>query len=224
MPSLAQRLAALPYRAPRLGRDYWILDKALARPDEVRARLLGRTDWALGFPHRPESWPGMRVADALTREELAPLERWVRQQTGARSLWQEVPPGGERLDHNVVQRVGARESGARPHTDSRKVCTYAAVIYLSPDPDPGAGTSFYRLRSVGGRPGGNCVEAPHANLVEALGTRQLAAELLIPDVVVENVYNRMLLYRANIIHSATRYFGDAVEERRTTALFFWMAR
>ena len=52
---------ALPYRKPTEGRDYWIVDDALPDPLAVRQRALAREDWSLGYPHRPESWPGMRV-------------------------------------------------------------------------------------------------------------------------------------------------------------------
>lgn len=224
MPPLSTRLALLPYRAPKLGRDYWVLDRALSQPDVVRQRLAERTDWALGSPYRPERWPGRRCADALTRDELAPLERWVRQQTRARSLWQADAPEGAHLDHNVLQEVGKRDGVVRPHTDSRRLCTYAAVLYLTPEPEPACGTTFFRLRGVGGRPGGNCVEAPHTNLVDALGTSALPVELWTPDVAVDNCYNRLLLYRANLVHAASGYFGDDARALRATAVFFWMAR
>ncbi|MER5459731.1 hypothetical protein ABT010_03355 [Streptomyces sp. NPDC002668] len=36
-------------------------------------------------------------------------------------------------------------------------------------------------------------------------------------------YNRPLLYTANMMHSATGYWGSALEDKRMTAVFFWMA-
>jgi hypothetical protein len=218
------RLRALRYVRPRPGRDYWVLDRVLADPDATRSRALARTDFDLGFPHRRESWPGMRATGALTREELAPLERKVRQATGARSLFQVEPPPGARLDHNILQIVGAGESGPRPHTDSRKICRYAAVLYLHPDPPAGTGTTFFRLRFPDGTLGGNTVEAPHANLPEALGVRAIPLDAWAPDVTVDNVFNRLLVYRGNLCHSAARYFGGELAEKRMTAVFFWMAR
>ena len=35
--------------------------------------------------------------------------------------------------------------------------------------------------------------------------------------------DRMLLYRANLIHSATAYCGQAPAQKRMAAVFFWMA-
>ena len=66
--------------------------------------------------------------------------------------------------------------------------------------------------------------APSANLPEALGTNALPLELWEEEIAVPNVFNRMLLYRANLVHSATRYFGESALTARATVLFFWMAR
>jgi hypothetical protein len=214
---------SLTYRKPQLGRDYWIKDDILADPLAVSQRCYANSEWELGAPHRPEPWPGMRAAGALLAEELAPVEAWVRQVTGARRLWQEATPEGATLNHNYAQLVGMAESGPRPHTDSRKLCRYAAVIYLTPQPEPDGGTSFYRLRYPDGTLGGNICSPPHANLREALGVKGLPMEAWQEETRVENKFNRMLLYRANMVHSASNYFGFDHAEKRMTAVFFWMA-
>lgn len=214
---------ALTYRKPQLGRDYWVLDNVLPNAGEVAQRCLAKQEWELGAPHRPEPWPGMRSAGALLPEELAQVEAWVRRVTGARRLWQEATPQGSTLNHNYVQLVGGIESAARPHTDSTKLCRYAAVIYLSPDPLPSAGTSFYRLRYPDGTLGGNVCSPPHANLREALGVNSLPPQAWQEELRVENRFNRMLLYRANLVHSASSYFGCDHADKRMTAVFFWMA-
>ena len=67
-------LPVLPYRKPTEGRDYWLLDDALPDPLAVRARTLARSDWTLGYPHTPESWPGMRVMSGLEPVELEGIE------------------------------------------------------------------------------------------------------------------------------------------------------
>ena len=41
-------------------------------------------------------------------------------------------------------------------------------------------------------------------------------------MTVPNVFNQFLLYRADLVHSATRYFGTEPHTRRMTAVFFWM--
>ena len=160
----ARPLPSLPYRKPQEGRDYWIVDGILPDAEGVAERFRTLEAWEMGFPHSRETWPGMRSRNALRLEELEPLEAKVRELTGARRLWSETAPDGAYLNHNVVQVVGARESGPRPHTDSRRLCRYAAVIYLTPRPPEGSGTTFYRLRYPNGTLSGNVCPAPHANL------------------------------------------------------------
>lgn len=213
----------LPYRKPSEGRDYWIVDDILPDPMALVERFRALEAWEMGFPYTQETWPGMRSRDALTPEELARIEAKVRELTRARRLWSETAPDGAFLNHNVVQVVGARESGPRPHTDSRRLCRYAAVIYLTPKAPAAAGTTFFRLRYPNGALGGNLCPPPHANLREALGVTGLPLQAWHPDVSVPNAFNRLLLYRADLVHSASGYFGHDLATKRMTALFFWMA-
>ncbi|OIJ69586.1 DUF6445 family protein [Streptomyces mangrovisoli] len=216
-------LPVLPYRKPTKGRDYWLIDDVLPDPDAVRERVLAKDDWVKGHPYTSESWPGLRTMPGLEPGELARVERLVRQATGAKELWVQQAPGGGTLNHNCIQVVGEGESEPRPHTDSRALCRYAAVLYLNPDVPKDCGTAFYRQSLSGGRLGGNVVQAPHTNLVEALGTRFVAPDAFEEDVRVPHKYNRLLLYHANLVHSATAYSGRTLEEKRMTAVFFWMA-
>ncbi|MFK0192285.1 DUF6445 family protein [Kitasatospora sp. NPDC090308] len=219
----APALPVLPYRKPTRGRDYWVLDDVLPDPDAVRARHLARTDWDEGYPHKPESWPGLRAMPGLEPAELARVEELVREATGAPRIWALDEAEGGTFNHNCVQVVGAGECEPRPHTDSRSLCRYAAVLYLNPAVPKRCGTSFYRQSLPGGRLGGNSVVAPHNNLVDALGTRFVPPDSFTEDLAVPHRYNRLLLYTANLIHTATEYHGTALEEKRMTCVFFWMA-
>jgi len=218
------QMRPLPYHRPLPGRDYWIADDVLADPLAVRARALARSDWEMGYPYTGEVWPGMRSCPALADDELQALERTVRELTGAAKLWVEQAADGARLNHNCVQVVGSTEGAVKPHTDSSNLCRYAAVLYLNPDAPAKCGTSFFRQRLAGGALGGNIVMAPHRNLAEALGNRFVQPDAFAVDVAVPHRFNRLLLYKANLIHSASAYWGmgDAAS-KRMTALFFWMA-
>ena len=70
---------------------------------------------------------------------------------------------------------------------------------------------------------GNTCPPPHANLREALGVTGLPIEAWKEDVSLPNVFNRILLYRANLVHSASAYFGTEHRTKRLTAVFFWMS-
>ena len=223
MKPVARTLPVLPYRKPTAGRDFWIVDDVLPDPDAVRARSLARNDWTLGWPHRQESWPGMRVMPGLEPDELAIVEARVKALTGAARLWPGASPDGATLNHNCIQVVGVDEGEVRPHTDSRALCRFAAVLYLSPALPEECGTSFFRQRLPSGQLGGNSVMPPNNNLVEALGTRFVAQGSFAHDIAVPPRYNRLLVYRANLIHSATGYCGRTLEDKRMTAVFFWMA-
>jgi hypothetical protein len=216
-------LRLLPYRKPTEGRDYWLIDDALPDAMAVRERCLARTDWTEGYPYKPEAWPGMRTIPALLPDELALLEDKVRKATGATKLWVQTAPDGGHLNHNCVQVVGEDECGPKPHTDSRTLCRYAAVLYLNPNAPDHCGTSFYRQRLPDGRLGGNVVMPPHNNLVEALGTRHVPLGSFVEDMRIAHTFNRLLLYRANLIHSATAYCGQTLADKRMAAVFFWMA-
>ncbi|MFH7595437.1 DUF6445 family protein [Streptomyces racemochromogenes] len=219
----ANTLPVLPYRKPTRGRDYWVLDDVLPDVDAVRERCLAKDDWVQGAPHKPEPWPGLRAMPALEPAELAHVEKLVRQATGAKRIWAEDPAGAGTFNHNCVQVVGEGECESRPHTDSRTLCRYAAVLYLTPGLPKDCGTSFHRQSLPGGVLGGNQVLAPHNNLVDALGTRFVPEDSFTEDLRVPHRYNRLLLYSANLIHSATGYWGTTLEDKRMTAVFFWMA-
>lgn len=219
----APMMRVLPYRKPTEGRDYWVFDDVLPNAMAVRERCLAKPDWALGFPHTRESWPGRRAIPALEPDELAVVEERVRAATDAKRLWVQPVPDGKTLNHNCVQVVGAREAQARPHTDARSLCRYAGVLYLLPDAPADCGTSFYRQRLPSGQLGGNTVTKPHDNLVEALGTRFVPPDSFVEDVRVPNRFNRLLVYSAALIHSATAYCGSVLEDSRMAAVLFWMA-
>lgn len=219
----APTLRMLPYRKPTEGRDYWLFDDVLPNASEVRERCLSKQDWVLGFPHTQESWPGRRAIPALEPVEVAMVEDKVRQATGTRKLWVQETPEGKTLNHNCVQVVGEREAGARPHTDSRALCRYAGVLYLTPDAPEHCGTSFYRQRMPNGQLGGNTVNKPHDNLVQALGTRFVPPDSFVEDVRIPNRFNRLIVYSSAMIHSATAYCGSVLADERMAAVFFWMA-
>lgn len=223
LPPIPANAPSLPYEPLEHGKNYWIVDQALPNAEEIAERCYQREQWQYGKPYTQESWPGMRFHSALLPEELAALEAKVKQLTGKQKLWTGQAPGGLKLDSNVAQLVGQQEGRPHPHTDSRSLCRYACVIYLSRDPAPDSGTSFCRLRYPNGAIGGNIVAAPNNNLVDALKVRGLPIQAWYEDLRVENVFNRMILYKANLVHSATGYFGQSLRDKRLTVVFFWMA-
>ena len=66
----------------------------------------------------------------------------------------------------------------------------AGLIYLTPDAPVNTGTTFYR--------GFDSTEVD----------------------IIGNIYNRLIMYDATILHKSTKYFGDNVENSRLTLVFF----
>jgi len=113
---------------------------------------------------------------------------------------------------------------------------YAAAVYLTPDAPPGTGTSFWRDKTYG------CRRRPSHPLESArLGSPDAvrAAEAVVYDKynlehddnweLVESVaglYNRLVIWDASLIHSATSYsdFSDGgAAPTRLVQLFFFDA-
>jgi hypothetical protein len=107
--------------------------------------------------------------------------------------------------------------------------TYAAAVFLTPNAPLNSGTSFFRSKDTGLR------RAPSDSDVLRTG---LSKERLLRDTfknghydnsnldlvdTVANVYNRLVLWDARLIHSASSYFGDSLETGRLFQLFFFDA-
>ncbi len=103
------------------------------------------------------------------------------------------------------------------HSDAQ---AWAGALYLVPGAPPEAGTSFHRSWETGARA---CPTDPE------LLRRTYDGKLLDPtkwELIdrVGNVYNRLVLWRGNMIHSASCYFGTgAAEDSRLIMLLFFDA-
>lgn len=222
--SIPKDAPTLPYKEPTQDIDYWIVDDFFSKKDalSIANRCFNQKKWKLGKPYTNELWPGMRSSNALRPKELAKVEDWVKSVTGAEKIWVATSDDVV-VDTNTAILVGEHEGSARPHTDSKKLCTFGAVLYLSTKPDPNAGTSFYRLKYPNGALGGNRVLAPYVNLVDALNTKYLPKDAWQVDLSLENRFNRLVLFKGNIVHSASKYFGKDKREKRLAVTFFWKA-
>lgn len=98
------------------------------------------------------------------------------------------------------------------HTDHEN--TYAAVVYLTPNPLEGSGTGFFKNKKTGEEyqydsnfvmPKKECTKFDNWELVD----------------YVENVYNRCVIFNAKRFHSATKYFGTIPEDSRLFQVFFF---
>lgn len=216
----------LPYRKLEYDQDYWLIDNILENPLEVAQRCISKSTWTIGSPWRPEPWPGMRAPDALTPDELQRLEEQVQKLVGAARLRPQSDTETAISGHNHIQIVGGSEGVARPHVDSARICNYAGVLYLHPAaPTTHCGTSFYRLRLPDGGLGGNVCPPGYESISQIPGMQEMDPTMWEEELEVPYVFNRLLVYRSDIVHSATAYFGWGHElaSKRMAVVFFWKA-
>ena len=215
----------LPYRKLQLGQDYWIEDNVLPNALEIAQRCISKSTWTLGSPWRPEPWPGMRAPEALTPEEVSHLAEKVKKGLGIRRFRPQDQTEMGISGHNHIQIIGGGEGVARPHVDSAKVCDYATVLYLHPNPPTlHCGSTFYRLHLPGEEPGGNVCPREYESLAQVPGMPKEMDPTMFQEIMeVPYVFNRFLAFKSDIIHSATSYFGWSHElaSKRMTIVFFW---
>jgi hypothetical protein len=92
---------------------------------------------------------------------------------------------------------------------------WSGVVYLSPNPKPWSGTSIWRHKDTG-----TCIASPGVRYYrdpDTLDHFELA-------FLVENRYNRLLLFRENVLHRVETGFGIGKSARLTQTFFFQTER
>lgn len=98
------------------------------------------------------------------------------------------------------------------HTDTQQ---YAGVLFLTPDAPPETGTRFYRSKKT------LKMKAGPAEQQAVFPTGYLDSTPFDQVDVVGNVYNRLVLFDAQLIHAAPLYFGNMLQNSRLFQLFFF---
>ncbi len=218
-------MSLLPFRELTLGQDYWIQDQVLPNALEVAQRCISQSTWTLGSPWRPEPWPGIRAPEALTPQEVTLIETCVTSNLNLPGLTPQSDSAAGLSGHNHIQVVGGSEGVARPHVDSARLCDVAAVLYLHPNPPTShCGTSFYRLHLPDHQPDGNYCPKEFESLREVPGLPDEMDPTMFQEILeAPYVFNRLVAYKSDLIHSATGYFGwdHTLASKRMAVVFFW---
>jgi Family of unknown function (DUF6445) len=179
---------------------------------------------------------------ALAQRYVSDVRYYKGLRSDQRFLWPHLREEfGRLLGTPVIEWLGHGANGVFQLTDHRDPLVwhhdgqgYAAAVYLSPDPPPGSGTSFWRDRTYGCRRG-----PAHPLEQRRLGSEETvrAASAVVYDPgnferpdnweLVESIaglYNRLVIWDAKLIHSATSYEnfkGSSVASTRLVQLFFF---
>jgi hypothetical protein len=104
------------------------------------------------------------------------------------------------------------------HCDSQP---WAAVIYLTPDAPPQAGTSFYRHKETKKRHSSEIDWEKGEGLKVFNQHTFLDASPYEKVDTVGNVFNRLVIFDGNLIHSGHDYFGWDIASSRLFQIFFF---
>jgi len=190
--------------------NFLVVDDFYENPDEVR-------DFALScnFNPHPEFHKGQRTEEKFIPDGIK--ERFEKLLHCEITSWEDQGANG------VFQYCTAEDQLVY-HVDTQ---TYAAVVYLTPDAPASCGTTFFKSGRTGLR------GAPTEKDCERLGKSEGdlsfdifknnfydKTDLEVVDVL-GNVYNRLVIWDAKLIHAASEYFGDNKENSRLFHMFFF---
>lgn len=230
-----------PSRPTEPGPFVVIVDGFYDNPDEIRAHALQRKFFQYYPPldtqvpsgliraeaDRTPSWSstalraymgtivkrpefGYRFNPPSLRRKLA---RLLRESIDA-DMWEELGDWWNGAFHLINKNwIAERDSSVHHHYKDGDVFPrgWSGVVYLTPDAPEWSGTTIWLHRESG-----RCV-AP-------LGVQFYAG----PDVTdhydlaffIQNRYNRLVLFRENVLHRAESGFGSDLDARLTQTLFF----
>jgi hypothetical protein len=193
---------------------FLVVDDFLDNAAALRAHAL-----TLDYPSLQGEFPGRNSLQRINIEGLTEaVSRIVGEQLEA------APPPQSHAKTRLT--FGADEGRGKVHIDQSH---WSGILYLSRPEDCRGGTEFFRHRSTGldrlpfsrdelDRFGFATHADAHRDLIERDGTDDAAWDLL---MTVPMRFNRLLLLRPWLFHTAGPGFGDRPENARLVYLMFF---
>jgi hypothetical protein len=178
--------------------SFIVLDHFYDNVDEIRELALRQT-----FEFHPNNHKGKRTEKVFLFDGLK--ERFESILNHKIKNWNNYPVNG------CFQTCIAGDQLVY-HVDIQE---YAGLIFLTPDAPPNSGTSFYRSKYTKR----NKVGLNGDEIVFKNGFLDSTEFELVDQV--GNVYNRLVLFDAQMIHAASNYFGNKLENGRLFQMFFF---
>ena len=176
-----------------------VVDDFLPNPDEVRAT-------ALEAPYRTSDYhKGHRSIERyLDLVDKSEFER----------LLGITIPDWAKHGMNARLQFCTSEDPLVYHSDGQK---WAGALYLTPDAPPETGLSFFRSRITNLRR-----PPPDAETENLMYSGNLYDRTKWEEIDrIGNVYNRLVLWEGCLVHSASCYFGNTVDNSRLFMVFFF---
>ena len=182
----------------------WIVDNFYENPDLVREFALNQDYVEGGFGR---GFIGRRTEQQFLFPGLK--ERFEEIMGKTITKWEE---------HGMNGRFQIAWSGEPLvyHCDSQK---WGGMLYLTPDAPYQCGTTLYAHKKTRARTYFD--NGWDASWVDVPGDCHLDGTPFEPVDVLGNVYNRLVIFDASAIHSASQYFGTVKENSRLWQMFFF---
>ena len=182
----------------------WIVDNFYDNPDEIRKFALEQEFDEGGFGR---GFIGRRTKQQFLFPNLK--EKFEEIMGRKITAWQE---------HGMNGRFQIAWSGEPLvyHCDSQK---WGGMLYLTPNAPYQCGTTLYAHKQTRART--YYEEGWDAAWKDIPGECHLDGTHWEPVDVLGNVYNRLVIFDASAIHSASEYFGTVMENARLWQMFFF---
>jgi hypothetical protein len=174
-----------------------VVDNFYDNPDAIRSQAL-----TMEYTKSKKHYPGSRAPTELTQEALAKIKSALKSSAGNVS--------GQ---YTLYQLALEHEESWIHHDGNR---SWAGVIFLTPDAPVSSGTAIYRHRDTGFIV---CPSHDPAVLERVEADVVDHSKWEIVDIV-GNVYNRLILYRADQYHMSQPYFGTSITNGRLFQVIF----
>lgn len=189
---------------------FWVVDDFYQDPDAVREYALLQN-----------FFPGEGAVGSRTRKQFLfnGLKERFEEIMGVK-IAEHTPQGTGWYDEGINGRFQSCKADTPMvfHCDSQK---WAAVIYLTPNAPTQSGTSFYKHKASGVRHGSE-IDNAYQNGHEVFNGKTFLDPTPYEKVdVVGNVYNRLVIFDGQLIHSGNDYFGWDFASSRFFQIFFF---
>ncbi|NDH09733.1 MAG: hypothetical protein EBY16_09020 [Gammaproteobacteria bacterium] len=194
-----------------------VVDNFYDNPDEIRKFALSQTyKHCFEIKDFPYTFPGSRTEDlSIIHPEL--FQKCCHKLT---ALF-------HNFDHDVMrwqittcfQSVTKNFERGVIHHDTNTA--FAAVLYLTPEPQKNSGTTLYKQgKSFDYLLYENSLKENDERFRKKQSVDTKYHHMFDEIVTVQNTYNTLIFYEGHHHHSANEFFGDSLESSRLAQVFF----